>query len=550
MLRRIALVALSASTFAFAEEKPATVEAGIPAPLAKLPAPAVAEFPGGLKLAVSTQQEEAQAHAVLGLDHLHGGWEFEAARHFAAALKADPDCLLAQWGLVMTMLTPTPENGATRNAAMDRLLDLVDAQTGSELERGYAYGLIQYFKEGPVAAAEAFRKLSAKFPNDTQAAIFNALFSRGGYDEFGDATPAQERSEKILTDLLEKSPDSTLLLYALLTIRAEAPDLSSWVESARKLCQLSPAYPPYWHLLGHYEWRTGHHAQAIEAFAKASSLYTAWMKANGVTAMDCPGWVMAEEYRAVALASQGNFDAALTAAKALAATPVPMDRAASPGGRMLLWEGETLPARLLMRRGQKGDAAKALAALPTAASIASYREKSLANYYVDGLRFYLDALRLVDEGKPEQAMVVAAVMAKHGERMATMQDASGIGGERSAWVRGFRALEVLASELRGRIALAGPKSGHGSAYNWFRSAVDRQTRASMLLPPAVLTPMNVRLGEFYLATAKPADAVEAYRSALKEFPNDKTVLKGLVAALKQAGLKGEAAEVAKQLAAP
>lgn len=548
MLRRIALVVLSTSTFAFAEEKPATVEAGIPAQVAKSPLPAVSEFPGGLKLAVSTQQEEAQAHVVLGLDHLHGGWEFEAARHFAVALKADPGCLLAQWGMVMTMLTPTPENGAARNAATDRLLDLVDAQAGSELERGYAYGLIQYFKEGPAAAGDAFRKLSAKFPNDTQAAIFNALFGRGGYDEFGDPTPDQERSEKILTDLLEKSPDNTLLLYALLTIRAEAPDLSRWVESAQKLCQLSPEYPPYFHLLGHYEWRTGHHAQAVEAFAKASSLYAAWMKANGVSAMDCPGWVMAEEYRAVALTSQGNFDAAMNAAKALAATPVPMERAASPGGRMLLWEGKTLPARLLMRRGQKGDAAKALAALPTAASIASYREKSLANYYVDGLRFYLDALRLIDEGNPAQATVVAAVMAKHGERMATMQDASGVGGERSAWVRGFRALEVLASELRGRIALAGPKSGYGSAYNWFRSAVDRQTRASMLLPPAVLTPMNVRLGEFHLATGKPADAVEAYRAALKEFPNDKTVLKGLVAAYKQAGMKTEAAEATKLLA--
>ncbi len=550
MLRRIALILLSASTFAIAEEKPATVDAGIPVQVANLPVPAVAEFPGGLKLAVSTESEEAQAHVVLGLNHLHGGWEFEASRHFAAALKADPDCLLAQWGMVMTMLTATPENGPARNTAMDRLLDLVDAQKGSELERGYAYGLIQYFKEGPAVAAEAFRKLSAKFPNDTQMAIFAALFGRGGYDEFGDPTPDQQRSEKILADLVEKSPDNTLLLYALLTIRAEAPDLSSGVEQARKLCQLSPAYPPFFHLLGHYEWRTGHHAQAVEAFAKASSLYAAWMKANGVTAMDCPGWVMAEEYRAVALASQGNFDAAMTAAKALAVTPVPMERAASPGGRMLLWEGKTLPARLLMRRGQKGDAAKALAALPTAASIASYREKSLANYYVDGLRFYLEALRLVDEGNSAQATVVAAVMAKHGERMAKMQDASGIGGERSAWVRGFRALEVLASDLCGRIALAGPKAGRGSAYNWFRAAVDRQTRASMLLPPAVLTSMNVRLGEFYLATGKPTEAVEAYRSALKELPNDKSVLKGLVAALKQAGQKNEAAEAAKQLAAP
>jgi len=72
----------------------------------------------------------------------------------------------------------------------------------------------------------------------------------------------------------------------------------------------------------------------------------------------------------------------------------------------------------------------------------------------------------------------------------------------------------------------------------------------MLLPPAVLTPMNVRLGEYYLSAGKPADAVEAYRSALKEFPNDKMVLKGFGAACKQAGLKDEAAEAARQLTAP
>ena len=42
------------------------------------------------------------------------------------------------------------------------------------------------------------------------------------------------------------------------------------------------------------------------------------------------------------------------------------------------------------------------------------------------------------------------------------------------WNRAFRALEVLASDLRGRLAMAGPKDRRGTAYNWFASAADRQ----------------------------------------------------------------------------
>ena len=51
----------------------------------------------------------------------------------------------------------------------DRLLDLVEQGKGTELERGYAYGLIKYIEEGPAGAANAFRKVAEKFPNDLQA---------------------------------------------------------------------------------------------------------------------------------------------------------------------------------------------------------------------------------------------------------------------------------------------------------------------------------------------------------------------------------------------
>lgn len=546
MLRWLSLLLVSSlvATAAPDEEVP-DIEAMIPETVKALPAPVMKDFQGGLKMAITTTSDEAQAHVIAGLNQLHGGWEFEASRHFAVALRLDPKCLLAHWGMAISLLAPNPETGKERDASLDRLLWLVNEGAGNELERGYVYGLIQYYKEGPTAATDAYRKLSEKFPNDLQATMFTALFGRGGYNDLNVATPEQERSEKLLQDLMVRYPDSSLLINALLTIRMEAPDLAPSLPMARKLCQLAPDYAPYFQLLGHYEWRTGHHAEASAAFNRASELYESWMTTSKATAMDCPAWVASECYRCVCLASKGDFDTAFTAATSLANKKVPKERAGSAGGRMLLWEGKTLPARLLMARGLKGDAAKALASLPPAQEIAAYREKSLSNWYIDGLRLYLDGLRLMDEQKFADATEVAVALSHHGEMMSRVQESASVGGERSFWNRGFRALEVSASELRGRLALAGPKSGHGSAYNWFRSAVDRQTRSTQLLPPSILTPMELRLGDYYLALNKPTDAVAAYREALATYPNDMRSLKGLLTACEKAGLKDDAAATKK-----
>ena len=63
-----------------------------------------------------------------------------------------------------------------------------------------------------------------------------------------------------------------------------------------------------------------------------------------------------ECYRAAALASKGDYPNALAVAKSVAAIKLAPERAASEGGQLLLWEGRTLSARLLMRRSLPGDA--------------------------------------------------------------------------------------------------------------------------------------------------------------------------------------------------
>jgi tetratricopeptide (TPR) repeat protein len=525
----------------------ATVEAAIPDSVKALGDPAMVNFPNGVQMAVTAATDKAQTHVNQGMNHLHGGWEFEASRHFAAAMREDPDCLLAHWGMLMSLLSPSPETDRNRVAVTSRLLDLVDAGKGTEMERGYAYGLIKYIEEGPAGAATAFRKVASQFPNDLQAGIFAALFSRSGYDELGSATPDQEAAEKSLAAMIEKNPDSPLPLNALLTIRAEAPDLSKSLDLARKLSQMAPGYAPYFHLLGHYEWRCGQHGKAASAFGRASSYFEAWMKENKATVADCPEWVKAECYRVVSLVSKGDFETAYAAARQVAGTPFPKTRPASPGARLLLWEAESLPARVLLHRGLRGNANEALNSLPAPKEILDTHATSLAFWWIDGLRLALEARRLLDEGKTKEAQDVIATLTHQGVAMSKTQRAANENGERSAWNRSFRAMEVLASDLRGRLAMGGPKERMGTAYNWFASATDRQRPATMMFPPVLLTPMAIHLGEYYLAVNQPQEAIESYQRALVAFPNDMNALLGLKAAFEQANLPNEAAATEKRI---
>ena len=529
-----------------ADELP-DLELAIPPPVKALGKPAIRGFPGGIRMAVTAASDEAQAHVNQGLNHLHGGWEFEASRHFAAAMREDPACLLAHWGMLMCLIDPTPESLPARNAAAERMLELIELGGGTELERGYAYGLVKFMQDGPAAAANAFRKVADKFPNDLQAAVFAALFGCGGFDESGEATPDQEAAEKRLLALVEKNPQSPVPLHALLFIRAEGPNPVASLDLVHKLGELVPDYPPYLHLTGHYQWRCGDHRNAAATFARAASRYHDWKKEQEIPLADCPEWIKAECYRAVALASSGDFENSLAAAKEVAAIPPFEDRPSSPGNRMLLWEAKTLPARLLLSRSAKGDVAAAAASLPKPDSLKKFHEHSLAYWWIDGLRLAIETERLLEKKDLNGAREVLQAMEHHGEGLARIRSAAAAGGEASFWNRSFRAMEVLASDLRGRAALAGSAKLRGAAYNWFSSAAERQLPASLLMPPPVLTPMASRLGQFFLDEKKYDEAINAYQRALAVFPNDMASLTGLKNACEKAGKSAEALETTRRI---
>ncbi len=534
-----------------AQDKPnppmPAVEQAIPPAVKALGAPTMLNFDKGIRMAVSAKDDTTQQHVLQGLNHLHSGWEFEACRHFAAAMTRDPDCLMAQWGMVMALLDASPEDQETRLAGIQRLIHLINQGRGTELERQYALGTLSYLKDGPAGAAKAFRSIADQYPNELQAAVFAALFNRDGYDINGIANEGQVESEKQLLALCTKFPDSTIPIHALLVIRGEAPKVSESLELARRLSQMQPDYPPIFHLLGHYEWRNGHHARAVAAFGKAAGGFQRWMRANQAGVADCPEWAKAECYRVVALLSMGDFETAYAAARQVAATPIPEERLASDGARFLLWDAKTLPARILLHRGLDSDAAKASLTLPTPDEIKPYLKSSLAYWWIDGLRICLEAQRLLADGKPIEARQVAEALNNHIGNLESRKREAWTTGEGSQWLRSFRALKVLHGELRGKIAQAGPKNSRATAYNWFASGMEFQRHEPMLYPPMVLTPMAARMGNDFLHRGETARAVEYYLQALQLIPEDIHSLIGLKSAYTADGKTEQAAAVGERI---
>jgi tetratricopeptide (TPR) repeat protein len=512
------------------DKKPAvneipSIDACIPPWVKSGEKPKLFPFHNGLIIAIIAENETAQIHTLQGLNHLHASWDFEAIRHFAAAMQADPRCLMAHWGMIMSMLATSPETDSYRLATTKRLLELIEEGEGTELERGFSYALIKYVEDGPRGAQLAFHKVSEKFPKDVQSEIFTILFSRGGYDVVGEITASQAEAEKKLFKLTERLPGNILPLHAYLLTRAEAPDLKDSIPLAKKLCEYAPNYPPYLHLLGHYQWRGGEFEDAAASFSLAEKHYAEWMKSNNIAIADCPQLILTKSYRAVALASAGNFKDAIALATEISKTPLDSKRPLSPANRQILWDAQSLPARIMLYRAEKTDPTEALVTLAKPQDAEVFRKHSLSYWWTDGVKIVLQAHRLINAGDMKAANDTVNALSFHGEAMSKQKEAANAKGEYAEWRRALLHLEMLNANLRGHLALAGPEESRGSAFNWFRAAADRQRTSTLMHPPLVLSPMANDLGDYYLTIQKPEKALEAYQESLKKFPNEPSTLK-------------------------
>ncbi len=181
---------------------------------------AVLQFP-------ASGDPKAHAEFLLGVQSLHGSAYDDAAAHFRAAERIDPDFVLAFWGEAMTFNHPfwnQQDIGGARRAllklAPTRAARAAKAKTPRE--RAYLNAVEILFGDGDrdsrdFAFAEAMRKVAFDNPDDYEAAAFYVLAMLSAR-RIGDTTylQTQAAAAAILNSILGKYPGHPGALHYLM----------------------------------------------------------------------------------------------------------------------------------------------------------------------------------------------------------------------------------------------------------------------------------------------------------------------------------------------
>ncbi|MDB4628921.1 MAG: hypothetical protein CBC97_01210 [Verrucomicrobiaceae bacterium TMED137] len=510
----------------------------------KLGKPKVIAALGEGHMAISSSSEIAASHVAQGLGRMNASWDFEAYRHFCEAVKADPDCLMAYWGIAMSLAGSQHEFFSERKVAVDRMLDLLESEIAakkirwSDLEKRYAQAAGYLLTSGVRSAGLAFNSLSEKYPGDIQARLFSLFLQRDGFDSGGKPLIGQKKANEGIKKMLEQYPEHLSVMAFWVSSQAETP----WnvlmlreevLPVARKLVKLLPEYPPYHLMLAHVEARCGNAALAIQAANAAANFYQAYMDEEKVDLYDCDGWVRAKVYLAALYEMKGEKIEAEQVGKELAQIKVNEERLFSRGAGLLLWEGRNVGARIMMGRSDIASFKKGQKLLETLPEEQWFKDKSFALPYRNCIAIYLSVRMAIADKDMKSSKALFDQFLLRVDALGKTQKLASKTSSYSDWVRAMNTLLMMVPELRGLIAQNEVGAIRLAAATWFRSASDRQGSPSNLLPPSVDYPMMWRLGLFYLQEGKLEKAEDAFREGLALRPNHLATLEGFQRVLKK-----------------
>lgn len=522
------VVALSSTLNVSADDQPAVekvtesfdVANVIAEPVVKSTDPVIRPELGEPKILVFSESLVAQEHVRAGFAAIHASWDFEAYRHFSRALQADPQCLMAYCGVVLSLANPQHEFNEQRAKAFNRMLSLAEHKVDGEFyypenERMYAVGIAELMVNGMGTSSKVFRALAGEYPNDLQAQLLAAFLSRGGYNELGNARMSQRTIVSLLETLVERYPEDPMVLNFLIMVQAEAPSKAvdfknDMLPLAQKIVVLSDGKVASWQsLLGYVAWRSGEPEVAEVAFNQSIILYKKWMSEAKVGYADCEGLIRAQMFLATVLHSQGKSTEALKLVEEVNAYKFAEGRENSAGALAVKWLSQLMPLRIKL---EADDLTGAKKALPKVGKSANGKLEPYSAIIV-GYTHYIEAAILAKAGQSNEARSRHAKLAVFLSELQEQRAKMSVNSEFRDFVRSLHTLTVLHKELTARIA-----GSSGLAYNWYQTAIEAQSADSRLLAPDILYPMEFRMAQYLEKSSKPIDAKLFYESSLERRP--------------------------------
>jgi tetratricopeptide (TPR) repeat protein len=490
---------------------------------------------GDYKRKITTTSPEAEKYVQQGLSFLYGFNHGAAIRSFEQAIKLDPGCAMAHWGIAMANgphinfpLVPPPQ----AEAAWKHLqLARQHADKATPVEKDLIEALGTRFVEkqpedrAPLdkAYADAMRKVWAKHPTDPDVGVFFAesmmnLAPWNQWTKAGQPTPGTDEILATLDAVLKLELNHPLAnhLYIHAVEASTTPEKA--IPHADRLRTLQPGLAHNVHMPTHIDIRVGRWQDAIDWNAKAIEASQNFRKVAG-PAKGLLIFYDAHNYHML------TWGALMTGQRELAVKQIDAMVAGMPHDFIEAFspavEGYgAMPYEVRVRFGLWDE----ILAMPQPTK--SYMP------FTNAFHHAARAIAFAAKNQPEKARE-----------------------EQKLWLEGLKKVPaestfhnnkisdvatLMGVMVEGEILLREGKIEEGLSQ--LRTAVRLEDNLHYDEPPAWMIPARHALGAFLITHGKPAEAEQVYREDLKKLPDNGWSLYGLSQALKAQGKSAEAAE--------
>ncbi|HYO79979.1 MAG TPA: hypothetical protein VES20_01150 [Bryobacteraceae bacterium] len=508
----------------------------------------------GTSLAFAQEDHSKHAHAVAGLGTVHFptscnataqssisraaallhsfGYE-EARLMFTQALKADPSCGIAHWGVARTYYhpiwaPPSPEELKLGSEAVQRAL-ATSAKT--RRERDYIDALAVFFKDWQsvdhatraTRYEQALATMQARYPDDDEAAIFHALQVVAlGYLDPSDKTYAwQKKGGEILNRLLPRHPSHPGIAHYLIH-SLDYPSLAELgLKAARAYAKIAPDSAHALHMPSHIFTRLGlwddsvasNAASAKSAIAQAQRLHGGGGSFDQLHAID---------YLVYAWLQQAKDDSALTALRDLESTSKLDENQFAAA-----YAFAASPARWALER-HDWKAASALTVKPEWFPWSRFRN-------VEALIHYARAIGAARTGDMTAARQAVGAISDIQRALPSGRDYD--------WSGSIRAQLEVANAL-----IAFSDGNRSEGLRLLQSAADHEDSVDKHpVTPGALLPARELLADLLLESDKAEAALREYERVLQTAPRRFNATAGAAKAAARSGDKVKARAYAQQL---
>ena len=266
---------MSKIRFAAAARVPALLPA-LAAILLASPSPAQdSDKPLGVVHFQTSCNPDAQKIFDRAMLYQHSFWYRRSQGLYRDALKADPKCAIADWGIALSLLwnphVATPLPNLAQGAAILAQAKAIGA--GTERERAYINALgVLYADYQTVdhvtrmqAYARVMEQLAARYPKDDEAQIFYALALNTSASPADKTYANQLKGAAILEPIATRQPLHPGVAHYLIHLYDYPPLAAKGLEAARRYAKLAPAAAHAQHMPAHIFTRLGYWRESISS---------------------------------------------------------------------------------------------------------------------------------------------------------------------------------------------------------------------------------------------------------------------------------------------